>query len=141
MRQPTKDPFAWHTEALADAKLGDALHRRNRVPIPADPQCGWYRRRLIKGGPWVPARIWIEAPVDEAGELTGDEVMKCVVNGQMADPVDQWGWLADQPISRADYDYLVRLARYAATDEREPLSDPRKAVDINKTKPPSFRKD
>ena len=71
------------------------------------PECGYFKRRIVKGGPWIPVRIWCEREIDpETGELTAPEVLRCMVNGQPRDPADQWTYLT--PIPRDEYDALAR---------------------------------
>jgi hypothetical protein len=57
-----------------------------------EPQCGFYKRRLIKDGPWVPVAIW----------HTDANGLVCKVGDQMQDPIDQWTWVAGNPVSKAD---------------------------------------
>ena len=79
MRRPTPVAVlhAWHSAAL-------------RGLSPANdgtPRCGWYKRRLVRGGVFVPARIWMVQDIcPETGELLSDEVLRCEVNGIAADP-------------------------------------------------------
>jgi hypothetical protein len=57
----------------------------------------------------VPARIWLEQDVDpETGELAGDEVFRCEVDGERRSATGQWTWLASNPISRDAYEALLR---------------------------------
>lgn len=123
MRTPTSadDALAWHRSALAGLK----------PPIHGEPECGWFQRKLVRGGPFVGARIWLHQVVDpDTGELLEDERFLCVVDGQMRDAVDQWTYLAGNPVSEAQYRYLVSLSRYAkAHDPVEPLADPKKKID------------
>lgn len=38
-----------------------------RAPAnPAEPQCGYYKRRAVKGGPWAAVQIWF---IEGAGEF------------------------------------------------------------------------
>lgn len=53
------------------------------------PQTGHYKGRLIRGGPFVPARIW----TDEAGALC------CEINGRQTEVYDSWPYLAGHPIT------------------------------------------
>jgi hypothetical protein len=100
MRKPSRiaDLYAWHRAALGG-------------PTPptwhdGEPQCGWYRTRIVKGGPWVAARIWCEREIcHETGELLSDERLLCEVDGQRRNPDAAWLFLT--PISKADYDALV----------------------------------
>ncbi|MFE3839199.1 hypothetical protein [Pseudogemmobacter sonorensis] len=73
---------------------------------PSFPQCGYYKRRLVRGGPWVAARIWCEREVcPETGELAAPERMRCEVDGQISDAVDNWTHLT--PISRDEYEAIL----------------------------------
>lgn len=111
MRRPTPRTvlYAWHS----------AMMRGQRPPThDGEPECGWFKTRLVKLGPWVPARIWCEREIDPAtGELTEDEVLRCDVGGERRNPERAWTFL--KPISREDYDALVLRvasnARMAAT--------------------------
>lgn len=125
MRTPTPlaELYAWHTAALAGKK-----------PVITDePQAGWYKRVLVKGGVMVPARIWVYQNVDrETGELVEDELLQCEVNGQYADAQDQWSWLASNPISRAEFNYLMARIEHAVRHEPDDaFADPRRPVDLN----------
>jgi hypothetical protein len=140
MVRALRDAYAWWRQAVQDqAKYGDALPKSKRDAAPLEPQCGWYKRRLVRGGPFVPGRIWIETPVDDQGDACGDEVMRCVVAGEVKNAETEWTYLCGNPIKENEYKHLVNLSRYAQTNEREPLSSPREKIDINKTPPPVFR--
>ena len=58
---------------------------------PNSPQPGFYRRRMRKGGPWVAGAIW-----SDGGKLV------CRVGNEMFDPVEQWTWLAKNPVPEAE---------------------------------------
>ena len=65
-------PFAWYNDEID-------------VPgqtVPDVPQCGFYSRRLIKGGPFVPIRIWREPILNDAGKPTGKDRLLCTVAGK-----------------------------------------------------------
>lgn len=100
MRNPT-DPevaYAWHAKALI--ANGD---RAKMPPIHEnDPKPGWYMRRLVQKGPFVPARIWLEADVVN-GELTGLERLLCEVDGKRREVGSEWTWLASRPITEDKY--------------------------------------
>lgn len=94
----TSPMYEWHRRAIAGL----------RPQITTEPQLGWYKRRLVRSGPWVPARVYLYQDVDEeTGELIADEELRCEVNGKPADPVDQWLYLADQPIAEAEFHYMT----------------------------------
>lgn len=122
---PRQVLYDWHTRALAGL---------NPV-ITQEPQCGWFKRKLVKGGVFVPARIWMVQPVDpETGELVADEILQAEVNGAFADPEDCWSWVCGNPISEAEFRYLTARIEHAVRHEPEdPFADARKPVDLNKT--------
>lgn len=100
--------LAWHRAAL----------RGENPPVhDGVPECGWYRTRLVKGGPWVAVEIRCEREIDEAGELTGPEKLVAITEGRRADPGRMWTYLT--PISREEHARLEaeRLSggRMAAT--------------------------
>lgn len=99
MRMPTppSKALAWHRAALAgeNPPTHDGL-----------PQCGWFKVRLIKGGPWVAAKIWIEREIDPlTGELAEPERYACEVDGERRSPASIWTHL--RPISKAEYEALL----------------------------------
>jgi hypothetical protein len=82
---PAAELYAWHTAITA------GWHPLTPV---GEPQVGWFKRRLIKNGIYVPARIWLEQDIDETtGELMDDERLLCEVAGERRDPLDEWTWL------------------------------------------------
>ena len=103
MRQPTSftEAFAWHRSALR----GASVERFDGLP-----EVGWFKMQRVKGGPFVPVRIFIESQIDpDTGELTAPERYVAEVEGIRADPVPIWTYLT--PISRADFDALVERHR------------------------------
>lgn len=139
MRSPTprEVAFAWHTNALKGV-YGDDIHTH-----PDDPQCGFFKRRLRRGGVLVPARIWLYSPIDiGTGELVDDEVLQCEVDGQYANPVEQWSYLCGNPITEQEFNYLMALRQHAQVHEPDlPHADPRKPVDWLTAPLPFTRKD
>ena len=101
MRQPTLEStlYRWWEAAL-----------RGESPATAedDPQCGWFRRRWVKGGPWAPASITCVQILDpETGELAEPERLACEVGGHPYSAANQWVRLASNPITREAYEALV----------------------------------
>lgn len=78
-----------------------------RVPrFEDEPQCGFYKRRMVKGGPFVPVEIWLEQEIDPAtGELIADERIEAICNGQPCDPVKVWTYC--RAISAEEFDALT----------------------------------
>ncbi len=117
MRQATsrEAAYRWHTQTLQAKKDGTKpppIHENT-------PQCGWFVRRLVAKGPYVPCRIWLESPTDpETGELTGPELFRCEIDGQRR-PVDrEWTFLAGRPISEDEYMDML-ASRMAARSRAE----------------------
>lgn len=121
------DPFAWHRSALT----------RRAVIVGDEPQCGWFARRLVKGGILVPARIWIEGAIfDDAGDLVDQPELRCEVNGRAADPFEQWHWLAGSPISEAEFNFMTKRAQWAAWYAPDlPEANPKRPVDWLRARP------
>lgn len=65
----------------------------------------------MRGGPWVPVRIFVEREVDiETGELTSPEVFVMEVAGKRAsNPARAFHYLT--PIPRAEYERLMEAHR------------------------------
>lgn len=105
IRQPTPMSilFAWHRAAVA----GEAppMHEGH-------PECGWYRTRLVKGGPWVPVEIKVERRIDpETGELAGPERLIAIADGMRRNPESLWTYLT--PITREEHAALIERRRIA----------------------------
>lgn len=111
IRQPTPlvEAYRWYWAAL-EGRAPEAHE--------GDPQCGWYRTRLVKGGPWVAVEIRMVRVIDdETGELTEPERLVCTADGERRDPAKLWTYL--EPIPRAEFDALIkrreRIPEMAAT--------------------------
>lgn len=121
MRQPSTmaQLYAWHRAAMA-----------GRAPAQHDglPECGWYKRKLVKGCCWVPVRIYVERDIcPDTGELTGPEILRGTVDGLLVDDIaDQWTYLT--PISRADF---IALTDAPLRDPR--MADPLARIDLSQT--------
>lgn len=157
MRTPTplRDQMRWHRDALLDAQLHplerpthseivEAIREGKLTPLSdGDYQVGWYKTKLVKGGPWVPARVWLEQDIDpDTGELMSDEVFRCEVNGREVDPGDWWLRLCGNPITHAEYDRRKAHRDDIGWNERtdDPVYDPRQTIDFQKLPFPEFGK-
>jgi hypothetical protein len=123
MRRPTPlaDQLAWHREAL---------HGAGKIVAAAlEPQVGWYKRKLVSGGIHVPARIWIDQPVDDDGLLIANEILCCEVNGEICNPFDAWPWIWNQPISEAEFNYMTAQREWAKEHwPSDPAANPRQRL-------------
>ena len=126
--------FAWHTNALLGI-YGDEITVFNE-----EPECGFFKTRMVKGGPFVPARIWMVQPVDESGELIADEVMQAEINGKFATPERVWQQACGNSISEQEWRYLPATITWAiefAPDE--PQANLKKPVDWFRASPPILK--
>lgn len=138
MRQPSDQDkaFTWYFAAL---KYGAGSPQ---APIHADePQCGYFRIKL--NGQVLPAYIALESPVDENGELDGDERLICKISNVERDPHQAWTWLAGHPVA---YDYFKAAwetgkwpdeapgANFQFSDSLDGLTDLLEAMMINASK-------
>ncbi len=130
---PRETQLDWHTNALLGV-YGDG------AAITSEPQCGWFKRRLVRGGPWIPGRIWMFQDVDaETGELLSDETLQCELNGQYADADDQWLSFCKHPIPQHEFLYLTEAQSWARrNDPRDALANPNKQIDWLKVSLPYF---
>jgi hypothetical protein len=127
MRRPTPVAglHAWHAAALRG--LGPAND--------GTPRCGWYKRRLVRGGVFVPARIWLVQDIcPETGELLSDEVLRCEINGFAADPEEAWTWISGHPVTEQEFRYLAARIDFAIRHEpHDPFAMPSRPIDLNQT--------
>jgi len=67
MRRPTPDSdlYRWWAEALRDPNI-----ERHED----EPQCGYYKRKVVKNGPWVPCEVYCDRVIKD-GYLASDERM------------------------------------------------------------------
>jgi hypothetical protein len=132
VRQPTPhaDQYAWHRAALAGEE----------PEITATAQCGWFKRRMVRGGPWVPCRLWLFQEIDDAtGELLDDERLQAECNGEYADPEDIWSFVAANPITEAEFKFLSATAEWSRLNAPdEPMATPHQAVDWLRVPTPTF---
>lgn len=139
MRKPTprEKLYRWHTDAVTAKQFGLEVEIN-----PDEPQCGWFKRRLVKGGVFVPARVWMHQPVDQDGELVGEEVLQCETDGQCRDANDQWSWLADNPITESEFNFLTATRKWCTENApHEPYANPGQPVDWHNVPIPTFTKE
>ena len=105
-------------------------------PHPGDPQAGYYRRKLVKGGPWVPVAIWVVQETDEDGLLVDDERTVCLVDGKPADAEETWSYCCMNPIEEDAYKHRIKYGEWATEwHPTAPEANPRRAIDLNKADP------
>lgn len=109
IRQPSSFTrlYAWHKAAIC----GEHAPRHEGWP-----ECGWFKMRYVKNGPWVPVRIFVDRDMDpDTGELTRDENLRIEIEGidNGDDPARWWTYLTT--ITQAEFNRLMDA----------PLRDPR----------------
>lgn len=106
-------------------------------PRIGDPQPGHYFRRYVRGGVKIPVRIWIEdGDRDDAGNLMSDQIIRCEVAGEQADPFAAWLMCYGNPIPKAEHDYLLAVLRHAEQhDPAAPEATPREAINLGALAP------
>lgn len=122
IRQPTDldDAYSWWRRSVSG----------ERVPrIEDEPHPGYFKRRMVRRGPFVPVAIWLDQEIDpETGELTAPEELRAIANGRPADPLHVW--LYARPISLAEYDAMTELR-----DEIPEMAATHVAVDLGEIAP------
>jgi DNA polymerase-1 len=100
-------------------------------PVPDEPQVGCYERRLNKKGVFVPALIWREDEIDPiTGVKTGQQILRCTVGREPADPVLEWPRLCRRPITSQKYEFeMADRAWLSAYDPAHPKVNPHSPVD------------
>lgn len=125
MRTPSDIVAAlqWWRDALAGLK----------PQITHEAQCGWFKRRLVRGGPYVAARIYLHQEIDPAtGELTEPEELRCEVDGRKRDPQEEWTYLCYRPITEGEHNFMVANAEWARKYALgEPVAHPERPVNYN----------
>jgi len=105
---------------------------------PDQPVAGFYKMRLVRGGPFVAVRVFFEASRDPA---TGDVCdrsprWQASIDGREADIWRAWPYCSGRPIDQAEYDYLLAVSAHARKhDPSMPEAVPGKPIDMNKLKP------
>ena len=124
--------FEWHEEELLFPSQ----------TIPEAPQCGFYERRLVQGGPFVPVAIYREperCPV--TGNQTGKEVLRCSVGGRASDPMREWPKVCRRPVTRQHFDFETADASWAREfSPQEPKANPSLKIDPKTAPLPQFEK-
>ena len=73
--------------------------RGGKQPVhEAKPQCGFYKRRLVKDGVWLPIAFW----------RNKDDQIVCCFEGKLVDPLEHWTFAAKYPVSEASYRHYIR---------------------------------
>lgn len=77
------------------------------------PIAGFYKRRLVRGGPWVGVKLWFGQPVDPSdptNEMDRSPRWQALVAGVEAEPYAAWTSCCNHPITEAEYHSLTSTA-------------------------------
>lgn len=107
------------------------------------PEPGTYKIRLVKGGPWVPVKVWrpcqctISGPDEHAWQETCDRFapLQALQDGhRKADLEKIWPYLRE--ITESEYEFLAADGQWCRDHApQEPAANPTKAIDLNKMDP------
>ena len=94
-------------------------------------ECGFYRVRLVKNGPYVPARIWRSVATDPVTGETLDRspILMGELAGEPVEPHALWRSCMGRAISEQEYQFLLddyRWARAFAPDD--PIANPKTPI-------------
>lgn len=107
------------------------------LPDITKPEPGYYATRLVRRGPEVAARIWMEPPIDPITKEPMDRppMMLATLGGKPIDPHRLWVMVAGRTIDKAKFDYLSGVKTWAEQHAPDaPEANPKKAVDFNTLK-------
>jgi hypothetical protein len=91
-----------------------------------DTPPGWFKLKLVRGGPEVPAKVWRIEERDEVGDLMADVEYRAEIDGEAVDVLNppRWPWMR---IDRAEWQFLTDTAAWArANDPDHPAAQPRR---------------
>ena len=99
------------------------------------PMPGYFKRRLIRGGVWVPVLVFRPCPIDLEPETWGwidrwPTLLAYTDGRQIVDAYNVWTSL--RPITQHEYEYLLSVNQWAREHApEEPQAQPHKAVDLD----------
>lgn len=109
------------------------------IIITDTPAEGYYRMRLVRGGPLVGIKIWYGPPLDPSTLDVMDRgfCWNALANGDWIDVDRVWPACANEMIDEAEYRYLAALTQHAKqTDGANPMANVRRATDWSTATPP-----
>jgi len=98
----------------------------------SEPTAGFYKGRLVKGGPIVGFKIWHGQPLEPWTREVMDRSPRwnAECNGADIDVNRVWPYNTGNPITEGEYEVLKAEAAYArATDGFDPRANPQRATD------------
>lgn len=100
----------------------------NDVPRIDRPQPMFGKCKLVRGGPWVPGRIWLDDSIPER-----PAVLLAEINGKETDTQSAWVRLLGNPITEAEFHQMSHTKTWA--EEHAPFAPqamPTKPIDLSR---------
>lgn len=94
------------------------------------PEQGYFKRRLVKDGPWVPVSIAFSASQEDRSPI-----WVATLNGAFVDVWDVWPDCSGEPITETEYRYLMSLREWAQQVPSAPEANPRQSINHHSLKP------
>jgi hypothetical protein len=97
-----------------------------------EPTEGYYRMRLVRGGPLVGIRIWHGPPLEPWTRDVMDRVWRwqAEADGELIELDRVWPVCLSDPIDEKEYTFLVERSRWARrNDAYDPKATPRRKTD------------
>lgn len=103
------------------------------------PAPGFYKTRLIRNGPFVPARVWMnETEKDDAGDYLDDQCLMMSIDGERVNGQhmgEKYLWMYGNPIDKAEYDFMRADSDHAKEYRPEDAkANPRRSIDLANSK-------
>jgi hypothetical protein len=97
-----------------DYEFWRAALRGGKQPVhETKPQCGFYKRRLVKDGEWLPIAFW----------RNKDDQIVCCFEGKLVDALKHWTFAAKYPVSEAAYRHYIRNGHWPDGVAQSPRSN------------------
>lgn len=121
--------------------IGDSpAHGRSMNSI-EEPTAGYYRMRLVMGGPLVGIRIWFGEPLEPWTREPMDRGPRwnAEINGMHGEIDRVWPTCLRHPIDKAEYDYLTESCGWARqNDGFDPMGQPFRKTNWDDASAPTF---
>lgn len=114
---------------------------------PDKPVEGLYKRRMVRGGPWVPVHIAKHCKCTIGGgddnkihawneDCDRNPPLTALISGVMLEDANQhFSYCCGQEISQQEYDHLLGLGDWAEKHaDQDPYANPDQAIDPSKIK-------
>jgi hypothetical protein len=97
-----------------DYEFWRAALRGEKQPVQeGNLQCGFYKRRLVKDGEWLPIAFW----------RNNEDQIVCCFDGKLVDPLQHWIFAAKYAVSEASYRHYVRNGHWPDDVPQSPRSN------------------